>query len=246
MRRLSVTIALALGWLAVPADAFGCVCFSNDPAGPSPSEIANQVRRQLSEARAVFIGEPVAWNMLAFRFRVHSVWKGELGPEVVMSSGSEPTSDGLIRSSSCDFSFRVGQRYVVFAYGESHLQMKARACDLTSAMEHNPVAPGLLDQILQRRPPAPSVPSEQVVVVVGNVLRPGFVRWRPGITVAEAIELAGGSVPRVRDDFAGFKSRIMRGRAVWEDHEALPGTVLLPDDQLSVVGPPRVGTRILR
>jgi len=245
MNQVTAIVLLVCSWLAIPADASACVC-APPPPGTSPSEFARQVRQQMGEALAVFVGEPVAWNQLTYRFRVQSVWKGDLGPEVVMSSGNEPTADGLVRGSSCNFGFRVGQTYLVFAYGTTHLQMKAHSCTFTTSIEHSQVSLSMLDAIAPRRQPAASIPADQVVAVVGSVRKPGLIRWRAGMTVAMAIEEAGGAVAPVRADFSGLKPKVFRGREDGQEYEALPTTVLLPDDQLFVAGPTSFGTRAIR
>lgn len=237
MRQVVVTVALVLGWLAVPTDADACVCASVNPSGPSAAELTRQVRDQMGMARAVFIGEPVASNTLIYRFRVQAVWQGDLGPEVVMASGREATAEGLIRSSSCNVTFRAGERYLIFAYGESHLQMTARSCDLTSQLEFSDAVLRVLDTIRPRRRPNPAVSADRVVAVVGNVRKPGLITWRAGMTVADAIEAAGGVVPQIREYVPGRKSTVTRGSSPDQQEAALPATLLQPDDLVSVVGP---------
>lgn len=236
MRQVIVTVALALGWLAVPTDAYSCTCVSLSP-GPTPAELTRQVREQLGKARAVFIGEPVASNALMYRLRVQAVWKGDLGPEVVMASGAEATAEGLIASSSCNVNFRAGERYLIFAYGESHLQMTARHCDLTSQLEFGDATLRVLDRIQPRRRPNPSIAADRVVAVVGNVRKPGLIPWRAGMAVADAIEAAGGVVPRVHDYIPGLSSSVTRGASPDLREEFSPTTLLQPGDQVSVVGP---------
>ena len=72
--------------------------------GRSRQMVVERLARDLKGAFAVFVGEPIAGNSLTVRLRVRHVWKGELGAEVVMSTGAKATADGLIRSSSCDVS----------------------------------------------------------------------------------------------------------------------------------------------
>jgi hypothetical protein len=244
MRRIAVAVFLSACWALVPADASACTCVSSSTA-PSRSELTRQVLQELSEALAVFVGEPIASNQLALRFRVRSVWKGEVGPELVMSSGAEVTMDGLISSSSCNFSFRAGETYVVFASGTTPTRMRARSCTFTSQIEHSQIL-GVLDDIASRRTPSPSVAAAQVVAVVGSVRSPGLVAWREGLTVADAIQLAGGAIPPIRQEFVGLVSKVRRVRHVIEDYEAFLTTRLLPDDQLFVAGPMRVDTKTNR
>lgn len=237
MRRVIVTVALALGWLAVPTDAYSCACAAASPRPPSADEVRRNVRDRLDRARAAFIGEVVASNQLTYRFSVESVWKGDLGPEVVMASGAEALSNGLIGNSSCSYSFRTGQRYLVFAFGESHLQMRAYECDLTTTAPLGQATINVLDAIQPRREPSTSIAADRVVAVIGNVNRPGLIPWRPGMTVADAIEAAGGVVPQVPDYATEARSTVTRGSSPNKQEEALPSTPLQPDDQLSVVGP---------
>jgi len=244
MRRISIAVFLCACWTLVPADASACTCVSSSTA-PSRSELTRQVRQELSEALAVFVGEPIASNQLTVRFRVRSVWKGEVGPELVMSSGAEVTADGAISWSTCNFTFRAGETYVVFATGSNPTRMRARSCTFTSQIEHSQIL-SALDAITPRRTPSPSVAAAQVVAVVGSVRSPGLVAWREGLTVADAIQLAGGAIPPVRQEFVGLVSKVRRVRHVIEDHEALLTTLLLPDDQLFVAGPMRVETKTHR
>jgi hypothetical protein len=238
MRQTWIALLFLAGGLVAPTDAFACVCGAGATA-PAPSELTRQVQRDMDAARAVFIGEPIAGNSLALRFRVQSVWKGELGQEVVMSTGAEPTADGLISSSSCDFSFRDGEVYVVFASGPSHTQMRAHSCTFTSLLEHSRVL-GTLDGITRRRPPSPSVRTAQKVAVLGSVRNQGLFEWREGLTVADAIILAGGVVPPPRPEYAGLGSRVRRGRKGREELPAAASMLLLPDDEVFVAGPIRL------
>jgi hypothetical protein len=108
LRRSLLVIAMAsAGWMLGAVDVQACVCVGS-PQPPSAEQVTRELRSDLDAALAVFAGEPIATNSLAVRFRVDSVWKGDLGREVVMSTGAEATRDGLLKTSSCDVSFRLG------------------------------------------------------------------------------------------------------------------------------------------
>ena len=100
MNRLCQILVTSICWTLLPADATACTC-SGDGKPPTAAELIRQVRGQLNDGLAVFIGEPVSMNVLTVRFRVQSLWKGDLGSEVVMARRAEPTSDGLISSNTC-------------------------------------------------------------------------------------------------------------------------------------------------
>jgi hypothetical protein len=221
-------------WFSLPSDAQACVCASSEKQ-PSHAEAVRAVQGQFSDALAVFVGEPVGGNTLTVRFRVQSVWKGELGTEVTMATGAEPTSDGLIQISSCDYHFRQGQAYLVFAFGKTLETMKAHACTFTSALQYTEV-PKTLDEIARRRRPLAFITPRRLVAVIGSVRHPGVIEWREGMTVADAIKLAGGAVTPARKDVAEARSKIVRSRITREEHAALPTSVLLADDELFVGG----------
>jgi hypothetical protein len=195
------------------------------------------LKNDLDKALAVFVGEPIARNSLTLRLRVQSVWKGALGTEVVMSTGAEAAPDGLIHSSSCDFTFSLGETYLVFGHGKTPETMKAYACTFTGMPDTQLL--DLLDGLVPRRPPSALVTARRLVAVVGSVRSPGLFEWTEGMTVAQAVALAGGAVPPVSIEFAELRlpSKIVRWRKVHrEDHPALPTAPLLPDDELFVAG----------
>jgi hypothetical protein len=230
---LRVLFTVAVTSILVAPDAFACVC-AGDPEQPSVSELSRRLKNDLNDALAVFIGEPVAKNSLTIRLRVQHAWKGELGTEVVMSTGAEATPDGLIQSSSCDVSFAFGQVYLVFGHGKTPETMKARSCSFTGPV--NILILGLLDELVPRRPPSPLVAAKRFVAVVGSVRSPGLVNWREGLTVAEAVQLAGGAVPPIRAEFEQLASGVVRWQFVRERYPALPTFTLLPDDEVFVAG----------
>jgi hypothetical protein len=200
------------------------------------SELSRRLERDLKGAFAVFVGEPVARNSLNVRLRVQHVWKGELGSELVMSTGAEATTDGLIRSSSCDVSFAFGQTYLIFGHGKTLETMKAHSCSFTGPV--NILILDLLDALVPRRGPSPFVSAKKFVAVVGSVRTPGLVNWRKGLTVAEAVQLAGGAVPPIRAEFKqlGLVSSVVRWQFTRQHYPADRALELLPDDEIFVAG----------
>ena len=220
--------------MLLPTDASACTC-SGSTQPPPQAELARQVRSELSDALAVFLGVPIASNALTVRLHVLAVWKGELGTEVVMATGAEATSDGAIRQSTCDASFAFGETYLIFASGKTTETMKARNCSFTSPLRYTAV-PKTLDGILQRRQPSALIAPRRLLAVIGLVKNPGLLEWHAGMTVADAIKGAGGTVQPTNPLFGRFqfKSKIIRTRATREEHAALPAVILVPDDELFV------------
>ncbi|MCY7344741.1 MAG: hypothetical protein LH614_00830 [Pyrinomonadaceae bacterium] len=75
-----------------------------------------QVQGAFAYADAVFSGEVIEiressadkYNFIV-KFKVAKSWKGESQPEITITTAKE--------SAMCGFSFAVGQKYLVYAYG---------------------------------------------------------------------------------------------------------------------------------
>lgn len=114
-------------------EAFACVC-SLDP-NPSPEKIKADRLKAFENASAVFTGEVVFRDMLTVKFKVNGIWKGEASDEIAMLTGTKDNGDGSFTSSSCDYSFSKGQKYLVYAYGLPG-EMKTHACSRTAPIKY--------------------------------------------------------------------------------------------------------------
>jgi hypothetical protein len=66
------------------------------------------------------------------RFEVSRWWKGDLAREVLLSTAETRNSDGTASFSSCDFHFKEGGKYLVFAYWDKLAAMpRTSNCSLT-------------------------------------------------------------------------------------------------------------------
>jgi hypothetical protein len=129
---LLVPCAVAVILIASDA-ASGCVCLL--PAGkPTPEQARAALVKDFNEAFAIFSGEVVRLDNFKVKFKVDRVWKGVVGDEIVMSTGTKDNGDGTYRSSSCDYSFKSGEKYLVFAYGSSAEEMQAHRCTRTGLL----------------------------------------------------------------------------------------------------------------
>jgi polysaccharide export outer membrane protein len=75
------------------------------------------------------------------------------------------------------------------------------------------------------------VPRAAQIYVTGAVARPGVLRYQPGMTVLQALTLAGGVTPRGSEGRAKV-IRIEDGEKV--EHKVKPADVLQPEDRLEV------------
>ncbi len=129
MRRAARPLFLALLFVLGAHVAHACSCADRK----SPL-------KELGRARAVFVGEVIEVSVsketpkddpefaFAVKFRVETFWKGIKSSEIVVSS-----SQGIV---PCGGKFRVGEKWLVYAYGK-YLQADicTRTALLTNAKE---------------------------------------------------------------------------------------------------------------
>lgn len=126
---LSVLIFLSLSF----DEAFGCVCVL-DP-NPTPEKIKAERLNAFEKAAVVFTGEVVSLDLLTVKFKVDKIWKGHEAEEITMLTGAKDNGDGTFTSSSCDYGFSKGQKYLVYAYGPPE-ELKTHACSRTAMLKH--------------------------------------------------------------------------------------------------------------
>jgi polysaccharide export outer membrane protein len=76
------------------------------------------------------------------------------------------------------------------------------------------------------------VPKAPVVYVYGEVMRGGSYRLEPGMTVMQAISVAGGITPRGSDNRVKLRRRDANGQ--WKESTAKPVDPVSPDDVIHV------------
>ena len=134
-------VGLAFGVSVV--EACSCVIGSGAPAGLSREEQSEHyrksyrehVRQQFGEAYAIFSAEAIAVGHDTVTFRLDDVWKGELARELSMAAAPDPNAYPTASISSCDYSFKAGTRYLIFAYGSSVATMKTKPCTPTGELK---------------------------------------------------------------------------------------------------------------
>jgi hypothetical protein len=155
---LIVAVVLGVGGVSSPAEA--CVCAETPPPPDlTPETMAawgcENARRRISyefdRAIAVFSGEVILDEQVRVRFKHDRVWKGTLPPEFFMKTGVKRLPDGSLVLNSCDFFMRVGQKYLIFAFGSSVETMGASACTYSELFEHADRTIEVLDALIKER-----------------------------------------------------------------------------------------------
>jgi hypothetical protein len=77
----------------------------------------------------------ISLDLLTVRFRVEKIWKGDEAKEIRMLTGTKYNGDGTYTMTSCDYPFRLGKKYLLYAYGPSE-KLITGACSRTSPLEY--------------------------------------------------------------------------------------------------------------
>lgn len=105
--------------------AYGCVCFLAEY--PTPESVRAERRKEFDKATAVFSGEVIKLNKFRAEFKIDKIWKGVAVNHIAMLTGTVDKGDGTQISSSCDFHFKLGEKYLIYAYGELD-ELKTHQC----------------------------------------------------------------------------------------------------------------------
>lgn len=130
--RITPLALLVIGLAVTPRGAFACDCLM--PATP---------QARLEKASTVFSGVVLsskvsttpAWTK-SYRFRVIQRFKGPVRREYLLEHGD----------SNCHFPFKVGESYLVYAYGKKPLS--ANICSSTQALSRAAAEVEALKQII--------------------------------------------------------------------------------------------------
>jgi len=139
--------------LALSERALGCECVPQPPEKPSPEEARAAMVKDFDGATAVFAGKVVEADLLKVKFKVERSWKGSVGKEFVLSTGVRKYEDGAFSISSCDYHFKVGDEYLVYAYPvdpgwhPDSTDLQARQCTRTRLLKDAEQDVEMLEQL---------------------------------------------------------------------------------------------------
>ena len=141
---LTVTLSLV-----APTDALACGC--GRLMNPTDEQFATEVTKEFNKATVVFSGEvvakeykplddnssgePAGTEVLVIKIAAEGWWKGDIAGEVVLYTRSFRYGDGTGSSYGCDYSFKVGKKYLVYAFGAAD-ELYTHACARTIELEY--------------------------------------------------------------------------------------------------------------
>jgi hypothetical protein len=110
--------------LLISGDAYACRC-----GKPSVEKSFKGV------ATRIFSGEVVKLDFFRATLKVEGVWKGKPVEEIVMLTGTTKSADGYYVSSSCDYGYVLGKKYLIYAYG-LETELETSACSRTKELKY--------------------------------------------------------------------------------------------------------------
>ncbi len=114
------------------ASACQCIGLVN----PTPKEVRAQFSSELKRASLIFSGEVIRLDEFKVAFRVGKVWKGATVEEITMTTGAIDNGDGTIILTSCDYNFKMGEKYLVYAT-DSGEKMQTYKCTGTGELKNS-------------------------------------------------------------------------------------------------------------
>ena len=131
MKKIKTLLIVVVLMCAGYASASACVC----ALSPKSISLKNAVAKAKSEAAVVFSGQAIELDNSIVKFRVERLWKGAPTEKIVLINTGTGKSEGGDRIiSSCAYNFRLGEKYLVYAY-RSEGKLETNKCTRTAVME---------------------------------------------------------------------------------------------------------------
>ena len=122
MKKIWLIIFSVTLLLLFQADALACKC-----AKPT-------IENSFEKATVIFSGEVIKLDKFRAILKVEKVWKGKADKEIAMHTGMTKSAEGYYISSSCDFGYVLGEKYLIYAFGSDD-ELKTNVCSRTKSLE---------------------------------------------------------------------------------------------------------------
>lgn len=148
MKKVFFSFALVMFLLLSFETALACRCI--EIVNLTPKEVRMQLNNELNRANVVFNGEVIQLDEFKVAFRVGKVWKGATVEEITMSTGAIDNGDGTIILTSCDYNFKMGEKYLVYATGSGE-KMQTYKCTGTGELKNSEDRIRFLQEIIRKK-----------------------------------------------------------------------------------------------
>ncbi len=98
------------------------------------AEYQKGVSNEFKSIQEDMTGKKVDYEVLVLRFQVEQWWKGGSTAEVTLLTGQTRNPDASESISDCDYPFKVGKRYLVYA-SDSDGKLRSDACTRTQELK---------------------------------------------------------------------------------------------------------------
>jgi hypothetical protein len=125
-----------------------CVCI--EFPNPTPEQVRKRLIEEADWANVIFSGEVLSVDTLKVKFKVDRVWRGEYKNEITMSTGAKRAKEGNVSFSSCDYEFKAGEKYIVYAkmIGDD---LQTSKCTGTGLLKNAESRIDFLDELKQKK-----------------------------------------------------------------------------------------------
>ena len=127
----------------------GCVC-EEEPTNITDRQLRKALSKELSVSTVVFSGQVIQANRLEVKFKIERRWKGDLTDEVILLTGTKKINEQTYSSSSCDYHFKLGEKYLVYAIGKMN-ELITHACSRTKLLEQAQREVKILKTVIKAR-----------------------------------------------------------------------------------------------
>lgn len=149
MKKLALNLLFATMILfAAESVALACVCFLHPGKSMTNEEVKKTVKEDFDKSLAVFTGEVIEIDKFKVKFKVENAWKGAVGDEIVMSTGTRDLGNGMTTDSSCDFHFQKGKKYLVAGFGKNYEEIQGFDCTITNLIKNSALQIEFLNEIV--------------------------------------------------------------------------------------------------
>ena len=93
-------------------------------------EYRKGIPNEYMESLKKYLGKDFEYETKVVKFQVERWWKGEATTEVFLATDETKNSDGTGSGSSCDYHFKEGETYLVYANGKGN-ELRTHACART-------------------------------------------------------------------------------------------------------------------
>jgi len=96
-------------------------------------EYRKGIPNQYLESLRKVLGKDLEYETKVVEFEVERWWKGKSTTEVFLTTAETKNADGTASHSGCDYHFKEGETYLVYAYGKGN-ELRTDMCTRTSPL----------------------------------------------------------------------------------------------------------------